>query len=463
MKGLVRLSAVIARHLPEPEERVGCLIMGALLIWLLLTQMAAIHSTLNGISAVEDPYSEANAIRAAQHYAEKGFLTDAGLPHVTYGDRFPLDGWVKDLDRSPLPSGVYTRYPPVPDLICGVLEKLVGFDHLWTWRLLPVGFGLSTMIYAFFSFKNSFGPVASGVMTTLLFAVPMATSYMHGLHYQGYAHSMFLVQLCFLVRIFFARSAPRFGSYAALFGFGFVQGWLSFEYAFIVMGAAIPIALIARANGYDGSVRPTLFLVVSSGAGFTIAHILHFLQVASFYGSVAMALQDYLGRAAYRLVGEGESSYLTLVLRVLRRYSVELWFSPHRGSFGFLLPFLSAAVLFDRVKAVSVAKEDWSKTRHYLAVLLDGKVVLPVILSYVFAALWLFAMPSMSMMHMHIVPRIFFLPYFVLVLIAAIRTLELLARVNWTHSTFSIQPNLMTNIATNAARTEACLPTYFHR
>src|SRR6202035_3691070 len=143
--------------------------------------------------------------------------------------------------RAPLPSGVYTHYPPLPYLICGVLEKLIGFQHLWAWRVLPVSLGLGSAIFAFFSFKSLLGSTLSALMTVFLFAVPAATVDMDNLLFNGYAHSLFLVQLCLLVRIIFAGGSCGFGNYAAIFVLAFFQGSLCLERVFIVTGAAIPI------------------------------------------------------------------------------------------------------------------------------------------------------------------------------------------------------------------------------
>ena len=116
------------------------------------------------------------------------------------------------------------------------------------------------------------------------------------------------MQLCLLVRIIFAGASPGFGNYAAIFVLAFLQGWLCLERVFIVTGAAIPIALIAQSDRNELDRRTMLFLVIASGAGFFIAHVLHFLQVAGFYGSIGIAWRDLSGRAAYRMIGNGQES-----------------------------------------------------------------------------------------------------------------------------------------------------------
>jgi hypothetical protein len=403
---------------------IGAAMAAVVVVWLLLTQISAIQkSYLYGLSDTADPYSEANVIRAAEHYAKYGFSVDAGLAHIVYGERFPNAGWVKHLHRYPLPSGVYTRYPPLPEIICGFLEKLIGY-HVWAWRLVPVFFGLVATAYAFVALRRVLDPVVAGVMIILLSIVPMATSHMHGLHFHSYAHAAFLAQLALLVRIFFSPERTSVASYAVLFALGFLQGWLSFEYAFVVAGAAVPLALVAHANKSPVEVRKTLLIALLTGAGFTIAHMLHFLQVAAFYGSVSMALQDLSGRALYRFAGDIQTSYLVQVATNLVKYLKVLWFSPNNHHFGAMLVIFSIMVFLDRIIALKESGEPSAPARRYLALVSDRSVILPVLLSYGIAALWLLVMPSHADIHTHIVPRIFFLPYFVLVLVFMLRIFE---------------------------------------
>jgi hypothetical protein len=394
----------------------GTAIAVAVIVWLLLTQLFEIYHIRNGLSPTADPYSEANVIRAAEHYAKYGFLVDAGLAHIVYGDRFRNSGWTQDLYRFPLPSGVYTRYPPLPEIIAGMLEKIVGY-RVWVWRLVPVLLGLAATVYAFAALRRVLDSLAASGMIILLSIVPMVTSHMHGLHFEGYGHAAFLCELALLVRILFLDERPSRGAYMALFGLGFLQGWLSFEYVFVVSAAVVPLALVARAHGARVELRTVLLLLAVSGGGFVAAHLLHFLQVATFYGSISTALQDFSGRAMYRFAGEAQAPYLVQVAVNLVKYAVVIWFSPNNQHFGALLFIVTLLVILREMMSARGASGLRTGTRRGLAMLSDKRVVLPMVVSYAIAAIWLFVMPSHANIHTHIVPRVFFLPYFVVVLI----------------------------------------------
>jgi hypothetical protein len=396
----------------------GVFIAIATIIWLLFTQFAAIYeaTTEGGLSSTADPYGEADAVRSAEFYAKYGFAVDAGLPHIVFGERFPNKGWVRDLQKYPLPSGVYTRYAPLPNFIVGVLEMTVGY-HLGAWRLVPIFLGLCATAYAFTALRAVFGPTRGGVMILLLSVAPMVASYMHGLHFEGYAHSAFLVQLALLVRILFSREPVSLASYAALFGLGFLQGWLSFEYAFVVTGAVIPLALLAgtgRSEPIFGKIWP---IVLLCGGGFTLAHVLHFAQVAAFYHSFAGALEDYSGRAMYRFSGGQQKSYLMMTSWVCLKYLRILWFNPRDPHFGPLMFLLSFSVLGYGIAFRVGLRPYLARFPERLMLFVEGRILQAVLWSYGLAAIWVLVMPSHAEAHTHIVPRIFFLAYFVMVVV----------------------------------------------
>ena len=140
-----------------------------------------------------------------------------------------------------------------------------------------------------------------------------------------------------------------------------------------------------------------------------------------------MALQDFSGRMLWRVAGELQRPYWVEMALTPIRYLAVLWFSPNNFNqqhFGPMLMILSVIVTLDRIANLEVLGGASTHARRYSTMFSDKRVVLPVLLSYGIAALWLLAMPSHATVHTHIVPRIFFLPYFVLVLIFILRVFE---------------------------------------
>lgn len=74
-----------------------------------------------------DPWSDGNAMTSGRYFSEDGFFKTAFTPILDVG---PLD---QDSLR-------YTHYPPLPDLVAGAVQKVIGPDHLPVHRLLAILF-----------------------------------------------------------------------------------------------------------------------------------------------------------------------------------------------------------------------------------------------------------------------------------------------------------------------------------
>jgi len=74
-----------------------------------------------------DPWSDGNAMTSGRYFARDGFWNTAFTPILDVG---PLG---EDSLR-------YTHYPPLPDLVAGMIQKVIGPDHLAVHRLFAIAF-----------------------------------------------------------------------------------------------------------------------------------------------------------------------------------------------------------------------------------------------------------------------------------------------------------------------------------
>jgi hypothetical protein len=72
-----------------------------------------------------DPWSDSNAMTSGGHFAREGFIKLQLTPRVDVGPIGP-------------DTLVYTHYPPLPDLVNGVLQKVSGGDHLTLFRIFAL-------------------------------------------------------------------------------------------------------------------------------------------------------------------------------------------------------------------------------------------------------------------------------------------------------------------------------------
>jgi hypothetical protein len=369
-------------------------------------QLAYVIALGDSLSPIADPFSEANALRAGEGYVEEGFSRNYGLPMVGYGDQFPETGFGLQ------GTAVYTHYPPGPDLLAGVLTKLFGKHRVGRYRIAPLLVGLASLGGFAWMLARAFGALpAAGLLAGCALA-PMFGNMMHGLHYQGYALSLFLVELGILIRLLGPHAVERSAfPFAALWALGFLQGWLSFDYCFLVTFAPLPLAILWGKPGRREVLRRTGLSILLLGFGFTLAHGLHFAQVAAYHGGVAPAVADLAGSAQVRAGTPALADRLLLVGQYATVHASS------RQYFSWALPlalvwFVAFAIRNRGALAVSEPLR-WSVAWN----LSRGRVVSAVAVAWCVSLLWVALMWEHALDHLHFVPRHYFLFYFVCLLV----------------------------------------------
>jgi hypothetical protein len=121
---------------------------------------------------------------------------------------------------------------------------------------------------------------------------------MHGLHQQQYAFLMLQVQMALVIKLFSGKINPLI-TYSAFSILGFIQGWMSFDFAFLATLFVIPFYILLRKE-YFVSFWKLVFIGLASGLSFTLSHVLHFYQVVAYLGSFDNAWNDLFGAAKFR-------------------------------------------------------------------------------------------------------------------------------------------------------------------
>jgi hypothetical protein len=370
------------------------------------------------LSPIADPYSESNAIRGALAYLEHGFTSHAGLPETTYGGVYPETG---DLRRLGGASHVDTHYPPGAMWLTALMKTACGERPLSCARALPLSLGALGAAVLAFALIGALG-LARGIAAALAaFAVPLYANMMLGLHYQGYALALLSLQLGALLALYSAGrpAAARDAVLAA--ALGFVQGWLSFDYFFLVALAPLPIAVLWSDLRTPTARRSLALLVLASGGGFALAHALHFLQVAAYYGDVTAAVRDLFGAAVERsdpalspeLRASPPPTWASLPWMISSIYLFVL--SARETHFGFslgnaLLLALAALVALRGVQVFVPAM------RWRLVADASARPAWAVLAAVAVSCAWISVMPGHAHMHPNFIPRHLFLLWLVIVL-----------------------------------------------
>ncbi|HDH06403.1 MAG TPA: hypothetical protein ENH01_11995 [Nitrospirae bacterium] len=402
----------------NPENLAGALIV----LIILLLAGRGIYDSLRysgQLSPIADPFSEANALRAGEGYAENGFFSNAGLPDLCYGDRFPGRGAWR-VEEFPLQFSmsslkddcIYTHYPPGPDLIAGLLTEICGVGNLGCFRLFPTTIAIFSLILFAWMLSSAIGTVKAAIMMSAIAIVPMTSNMMHGLHCQSYAFSLLLIQSGLLLSIFRKKIKLKALHLSILFIIGFLQGWLSFDYFFIVSLSALPFALLYSPLDKREDKKQLLFAVLASAIGFGFAHFLHFIQVAIYYqGSLTAAYNDIfrVGRLRFDESG-GSVNFVTSRILLMLRY---LFISARKE----ILFIINLPVLLGVVLVFLWFKDAKLTTRKIvLRWKSSGRNFYVIATAFIVSFLWVIVMKQHAAVHTPFIARHLFLIYFFCIL-----------------------------------------------
>jgi hypothetical protein len=432
------------------KARARWLLLGAFL-FLVVVQGAHLVWIGNQLGKLCDTHGDADALRSGEAYWKDGLTSYHGLPRILYGSRFPANGTVvgcldtnglvKPEYRIGLPdrlaerdTWVYTHYPPGPNLLCGVSARLFGFDPIWKLRLLPVSLSLTAMAVFFWMLARAFGTDRGALIAIACAVLPMVSTHMPALHYEGYSFALLLLQLSLLIHLLWKTGQRSLWPLPVLFLFGFFQGWLSFDQFFVVTLLPWPLWLLRRAGGARLPVRWLLLAVGFLTAGFAVAHLLHFLQVAAELGGLRPALEEFrrtaveragqtsvvLPRTLQGLLGRNVSHLNYAGSLALGGYyyfrEVAILRGLHFGPFMFLA--LVAAMPVAAFRATQVAVITLGKQRRLGCSLSwpGPKGILPVLGAALLVSLaWWLVMPAHVVGNYHVTVRHLFVLYFFLV------------------------------------------------
>jgi len=374
-----------------------------------------VHDMGDQLSTV-DRFSEANALRELHNFLDHGLRHDHGLGNVYYPGMYPSDGSEAepaDMRHGVTPDGVYTHYPPGPEYLLYAAAKLFGPEPVSRLRLLPIAIGWAATLFLGFAIRRRFGELAGFLVMAACAVTPSVTDGFIGLHYQGYALAMLMVELGVAI-----GSGRWLTPFALL---GFVQGWLSFDYVFLVTATPLALELVLPRidPAYAARWRLGLTRAVLAGGGFAAAHGLHLLEVWSFWGSLDATVRDFAGAASYR-ADAGQVGYPAQALGNLKTY----FYGLHPLHIGPTPPDLEEWSMF---RFLGLSLGPWwllvtvalmlRRDAHSLR--MDWHFVCAVGMAT--SSLWLLAMVNHGGMHRHFLFRHLFFVFLVMALFGATR------------------------------------------
>jgi|GEM_PF-6604166 len=354
-------------------------------------QIIRVREIADGLSI--DSYSEADAVRSARGYFEKGFWSNYGLPLVGYGEDFPGVGQFQNPD-----TAAYTHYPPGPNILLGIYWRLLGEPKLGRFRIYNLLIFFSATAFLLASLSRILSCVELVFFTTTLCLIPSFSNVSHGLHYHGTIFHLLLISIGLTV-LALERGELSWLLRGGFLTLGILQGFFSFDFCFLATFCPIPIWLIFR-HRTKLPARELAIAVFLSGTGFVLAHIVHLLQVILYHGSISAALRDLSASAEHRFTGTLKSSYIGGLQYVIPTYLGQLFLDErYLGSKGWIIIGLASLCFVTS----SVTVRFWKQAGFDLRFTRDTRIGLLV--GFIVSMGWPLIMPAHAMVHTHFIPR----------------------------------------------------------
>jgi hypothetical protein len=386
-------------------------IYSSLLALTLLQNVYLLYRCGNGLFPI-DAFSEAVALRSGEKYAREGFFAACGLPDVSYGDHYSWTGHTKTTGRT-AEDTTYHGYPPGANWLTGISTILFGEGHIARYRIVPVAFGLLASAVFLTSLTRTLGAWRGLFVYLACILAPMFTNLTHNLYFMGYALSLLLLEMSALMRVLRRPGPSGAGCLVILFLLTFLQGWFSFEYAFLTTLVALPLALLIAAPRH-GSLdwRKVGTLIVVCGGGFVFAHGLHFLQSVAYFGDFREAIEEYTYRAQ-KGYGPGETfrgqpRWLVILSGIGLYATAYLRYTQLCSPISILLSGATLAAVFLSRASCTIGRG----LRLRACFSARPRMLAGVVSALIISLLWLFAKPYHAINHIPQTGRHLFLFYF---------------------------------------------------
>lgn len=243
-----------------------------------------------------DEYTDANVLNAGENFIRFGFIKCKFLPVFE-----------PNLNS---PSNAYTHYPPLPDIINGLLRAVFRTESLYFFRAVSLFCSFLNLFFWYFFIKLfTNNPLIALISAVFYLSNPLFIFGIDSLHESCY--SELLRSLIFFILIVLTSSLKKqkilFFFLWVLF---FLESLITFEYIIYlcVFFALFRLIFSGRLNNKI-TWRDVLILFSAPVAGF----LLHFIQNVWYFGSYASALQDLTKSAVQRIVC-GETFTITFNL-----------------------------------------------------------------------------------------------------------------------------------------------------
>lgn len=256
-----------------------------------------------------DPLSDANVQTSGRYFANYGFARLGFTPVIDVG---PLDET----------SLRYTHYPPLPDLVNGLLQKL-GATDIATFRLVADVLTLASLYFFYRWARSLWGGIAANVAILLMATNFLWLQYADTIHHIPLYWSSGFATLFCAARWLATRQRWLLFTAAAT---TFVCDMASYDYFLFLPIAVLGTVVVAGHRPTDRAVRPIVAAVAFGVVAFLVVK----------FGLVALAIgpknliADFVFQLHERATGKHSTSFREALLPTIAWHALR-FFTPVVG------------------------------------------------------------------------------------------------------------------------------------
>lgn len=247
-----------------------------------------------------DEYSDANVLNAGENFARLGFVACRFLPMFE--------------PQAAAPHDLYTHYPPLPDIVNGLLRVVFRTDSLRFFRVVSILVSLLGLLFWTLFIRRITSSDRVVFLAGLFYlSNPLFLFGFDSLHESSYSECLrSLVFYLTAVIVGIPRGRRRVLLGAALVAAVGVTSLVTFEYVVYLSLFVALVGLSCVESSRRLSIRALLLVWLAPVVGFA----LHVLQNVWYLGSVAAAATDLKTIAAERMLSSKDAPGGTLTLGI---------------------------------------------------------------------------------------------------------------------------------------------------
>lgn len=299
-----------------------------------------------------DEFSDANALNAGENFVKFGFIKSKFLPiHQPHFDK---------------PQEPYTHYPPLPDILNGLLRMAFKTDSLRFFRSLALVFSFLGLLFWFLFVKKLTHSFFLGMLAALFYlANPLFIYGMDALYEMAYSDFLRSFILFSFLVMAEAEGQRKKRWLILLWVLIIIETLITFEY---VVYLSLFFVLYKVYFKKKGSVSWISLFVLATAP--VIGFLVHFFQNVWYFGSFSLAYQDLRTIAVDRIILSKDAPSDQFNFFIWWKFVIARYFSLAL-IFDFFLIFLATFSSYLAYQKLSAqAKKGFSSLLRLLVILL---------------------------------------------------------------------------------------------